>query len=130
MWLAGGGIRGGITHGATDELGYHAVEDVVSVTTFTPPCSSARHRPREAHLSGSWGGISVLLTSTESSWRRPWPETRRDRASAEEGESVIPRAGSQSDRVLWRGARGSSKRTVRPRPEAPKSLHRWRDPTG
>ncbi len=31
MWLAGGGIRGGVTHGATDELGYHAVEDVVSV---------------------------------------------------------------------------------------------------
>jgi len=31
MWLAGGGIRGGITHGATDELGYLAVEDVVSV---------------------------------------------------------------------------------------------------
>lgn len=31
MWFAGGGIRAGITHGATDELGYHAVEDVVSV---------------------------------------------------------------------------------------------------
>ena len=31
MWLAGGGIRGGITHGATDELGYNAVEDVVHV---------------------------------------------------------------------------------------------------
>ena len=31
MWLAGGGVRGGLTHGATDELGYHAVEDVVSV---------------------------------------------------------------------------------------------------
>jgi hypothetical protein len=31
IWLAGGGIRGGITHGATDELGYMAVEDVVSV---------------------------------------------------------------------------------------------------
>jgi hypothetical protein len=29
--LAGGGIRGGLTHGATDDLGYHAVEDVVSV---------------------------------------------------------------------------------------------------
>jgi uncharacterized protein (DUF1501 family) len=25
--LAGGGIRGGIAHGATDELGFHAVED-------------------------------------------------------------------------------------------------------
>jgi len=31
MWLAGGGIQGGITHGATDELGYAAVDDVVHV---------------------------------------------------------------------------------------------------
>jgi hypothetical protein len=31
MFLAGGGIRGGITHGATDELGYHAVENPVHV---------------------------------------------------------------------------------------------------
>jgi hypothetical protein len=31
MFLAGGGIKGGITHGATDELGYNAVEDVVHV---------------------------------------------------------------------------------------------------
>ncbi|MCI0683490.1 MAG: DUF1501 domain-containing protein [Gemmataceae bacterium] len=31
MWLAGAGIRGGITHGATDELGYNAVEDRVHV---------------------------------------------------------------------------------------------------
>jgi hypothetical protein len=31
MWLAGGGVKGGITHGATDELGYNAVEDVVHV---------------------------------------------------------------------------------------------------
>jgi hypothetical protein len=31
MWLAGGGIKPGITHGATDELGYNAVEDVVHV---------------------------------------------------------------------------------------------------
>jgi hypothetical protein len=31
LWLAGGGIQGGITHGATDELGYSAVEDVVPV---------------------------------------------------------------------------------------------------
>ena len=30
-WLAGGGIKGGITHGATDELGYNAVDDVVHV---------------------------------------------------------------------------------------------------
>jgi hypothetical protein len=31
IWLAGGGIKGGITHGATDEFGYSAVRDVVSV---------------------------------------------------------------------------------------------------
>jgi hypothetical protein len=26
-WLAGGGIKGGVTHGVTDELGFHAVQD-------------------------------------------------------------------------------------------------------
>ena len=31
LWLAGGGVKGGITYGATDELGYNAVEDVVHV---------------------------------------------------------------------------------------------------
>jgi uncharacterized protein (DUF1501 family) len=31
MWLAGGGIKGGITHGATDELGYNAVDKIVEV---------------------------------------------------------------------------------------------------
>jgi hypothetical protein len=27
MWLAGGGVRGGMTYGATDDYGYYAVED-------------------------------------------------------------------------------------------------------
>ncbi|HZZ71348.1 MAG TPA: DUF1501 domain-containing protein [Pirellulales bacterium] len=31
IWMAGGGVKGGLTHGATDELGYNAVEDVVHV---------------------------------------------------------------------------------------------------
>ena len=31
VWLAGGGIRGGTAYGATDELGYHAVQDVCTV---------------------------------------------------------------------------------------------------
>jgi hypothetical protein len=26
-WLAGGGVKGGVAHGATDEIGFHAVED-------------------------------------------------------------------------------------------------------
>jgi hypothetical protein len=31
MWLAGGGIKGGQAYGATDDLGYHAVENRVMV---------------------------------------------------------------------------------------------------
>ncbi|MFO0927537.1 MAG: DUF1501 domain-containing protein [Gemmataceae bacterium] len=31
MWMAGGGVKPGISYGATDELGYNAVEDVVEV---------------------------------------------------------------------------------------------------
>jgi hypothetical protein len=31
MWLAGGGVRGGVTHGATCEWGYNVVENPVSV---------------------------------------------------------------------------------------------------
>jgi hypothetical protein len=31
MWLAGGGIRPGITHGSTDELGFHVASDEVHV---------------------------------------------------------------------------------------------------
>ncbi len=31
MWMAGGGVKGGVTHGATDELGLYAVEKKVHV---------------------------------------------------------------------------------------------------
>jgi hypothetical protein len=31
-WLAGGGIKGGVVHGATDEIGFHAVEERHYVT--------------------------------------------------------------------------------------------------
>jgi uncharacterized protein (DUF1501 family) len=31
VWLAGGGVRGGMVYGSTDELGYAAVEDVCNV---------------------------------------------------------------------------------------------------
>ena len=32
VWMAGGGLRGGVAHGATDELGFHAVEHPHYVT--------------------------------------------------------------------------------------------------
>jgi hypothetical protein len=31
MWMAGGGVKGGVQHGKTDELGFNAVEDKVHV---------------------------------------------------------------------------------------------------
>jgi len=31
IWMAGGGIRGGTSYGATDELGYHAVDNIFPV---------------------------------------------------------------------------------------------------
>ena len=32
VWMAGGGIQGGLAHGATDELGFHAIENPHYVT--------------------------------------------------------------------------------------------------
>jgi hypothetical protein len=32
VWMAGGGIKGGVAHGATDEIGFHAVQDRHYVT--------------------------------------------------------------------------------------------------
>ena len=31
MWMAGGGIRSGLTYGATDDLGFHVAENPVHV---------------------------------------------------------------------------------------------------
>ena len=34
IWLAGGGIKGGMTYGATDEVGHRAVENIVTPNDF------------------------------------------------------------------------------------------------
>lgn len=34
MWLAGGGVKGGVTYGATDDFGYNAVENRTHVRDF------------------------------------------------------------------------------------------------
>jgi uncharacterized protein (DUF1501 family) len=31
MWLAGGGVKGGVSHGSTDEIGWRAADNAVSV---------------------------------------------------------------------------------------------------
>ena len=51
FWLAGGGVKGGVSHGETDEIGYHAVVD--RVPRQRPACDdppAARARSRTTHL--------------------------------------------------------------------------------
>ena len=31
MWMAGGGVKGGVVHGETDEIGYYGIKDRVHV---------------------------------------------------------------------------------------------------
>ncbi len=61
VWMAGGGIKGGVTHGSTDELGYRASEDVVPVrdlhATLLHLCGIDHRR-----LSSKFQGLDVRLT--------------------------------------------------------------------
>jgi hypothetical protein len=64
MWMAGGGIKGGVTYGATDELGYKAVENVLHVrdlhATVLHLCGIDH-----ARLSFKFQGLDVRLTGVE-----------------------------------------------------------------
>ena len=64
MWLAGGGVKGGVTYGNTDELGYNAVEDVVHVrdlhATMLHLLGIDHNRFSEQHQ-----GLDVRLTGVE-----------------------------------------------------------------
>lgn len=64
MFLAGGGIKGGMTYGNTDELGYNSVEDVVHVrdlhATMLHLLGIDHHR-----LSVKYQGLDVKLTGVE-----------------------------------------------------------------
>ena len=64
LWMAGGGVKGGLTYGATDELGYRAVEDVVHVrdlhATLLYLCGIDHRR-----LSLKYQGLDIRLTGVE-----------------------------------------------------------------
>jgi hypothetical protein len=67
MWMAGGGIRGGMVHGATDEYGWHAVQDKVHVHDlhatilyllgFDHQRLTYRHAGRDYRLTDVYGQI-------------------------------------------------------------------------
>ena len=61
IWMAGGGVKGGVVHGATDELGYRAVEKVATLYDLWATvlhCLSIDHE----NLTFRHGGRDVRLT--------------------------------------------------------------------
>ena len=64
MWMAGGGIKGGISHGETDELGYHAEKDVVHVRDLH---ATMLHQLGINHenFSYQYQGLDMRLTGVE-----------------------------------------------------------------
>jgi uncharacterized protein (DUF1501 family) len=70
VWLAGGGIRGGVAHGATDEFGYHAVE---SPCTFYDLWATVLYQLGIDHqrLTFRSGGRDVRLTDVHGTVIQP-----------------------------------------------------------
>ena len=64
FFLAGGGVKGGVSYGATDELGYHAVEDVVHVRDLHATILHLMGIDHE-RLSVPFQGLDVRLTGVE-----------------------------------------------------------------
>ncbi len=64
MFLAGGGIKGGVSHGATDELGYNAVKDVVHVRDLHATMLDLLGLDHQ-RLSVPHQGLDVRLTGVE-----------------------------------------------------------------
>ena len=64
MWMAGGGIKGGVTIGATDEMGFNIVEDEVKVADLQATilhCLGIDHE----HLTFRSAGLDFKLTGVE-----------------------------------------------------------------
>jgi hypothetical protein len=62
--LAGGGVKGGIAYGATDELGYNAVENVVHVRHLHATIMRLMGIDH-ARLTYKFQGLDVKLTGVE-----------------------------------------------------------------
>jgi len=64
IWLAGGGIKGGLSYGATDDLGYSAVENVVNVHDLHATILKLLGIDH-ARLSVKFQGLDVKLSGVE-----------------------------------------------------------------
>jgi hypothetical protein len=64
MWMAGGGIKGGISHGETDELGGAAVKDRLHVKNLHATILDRMGLDPD-HLSYFYGGLDQKLVGVE-----------------------------------------------------------------
>ncbi|MFI5454566.1 MAG: DUF1501 domain-containing protein [Isosphaerales bacterium] len=74
MWLAGGGVKGGLAHGATDEFGWDAVEDRVHVHDLHATILhllgldheklTYRHSGRDFRLTDVYGNVIKAVIGT------------------------------------------------------------------
>ena len=71
MWLAGGGVRGGMTYGATDDFGFRAVENRVSVHDLHAPLLYLLGVDHE-HLTYRHSGRDFRLTDVHGQVVREW----------------------------------------------------------
>ena len=64
MWMSGGGVQGGSNYGATDELGYHAVENITHVRDLH---ATMLHQLGidQRKLSVKFQGLDARLTGVE-----------------------------------------------------------------
>ena len=61
-WMAGGGVKGGVVHGATDEIGLAAVKDRVSIPDWHATILHLLGIDHE-HLVFNRNGLDERLTS-------------------------------------------------------------------
>ncbi len=64
IWLAGGGVRSGVVYGATDDLGYAAVENVCNVHDLHATMLNQLGIDHEA-FSVKFQGLNARLSGVE-----------------------------------------------------------------
>jgi hypothetical protein len=69
VWMAGGGVKGGHAYGATDEMGYHAVEEVATVYDLWATVLHLMGVDHEA-LTYRYSGRDVRLTDVHGNVMR------------------------------------------------------------
>ena len=66
IWMAGGGVKPGVSYGATDELGYNAVENKVTVHDFHATMLHLLGIDHE-RFTYKFQGLDMRLTGVEES---------------------------------------------------------------